>query len=380
MKQVRTAKIKTSISAEDILPTIRAYTNGFNLACQLGFSKKIKSKKKLHNEVYYTLKDTLPSQLSCSVISKSLESLKAQFSPDKKFPSCPVSKQQSIRYDCNSYTLNLQKKTLSVSTISGRKKYSFELDSYSQQKYAGWRHTSAELMVRKNTVWLHIVFEQEDGSILEQNGKYVGVDRGINQIAVTSDGKFFGEKKLKNLVNKQRSLRKKLQKKGTRSAKRHLRRLRGKEQRFRADINHKISKKIVESMNSGDTLVLENLSGIRNQRLRKTARTMIHNWSFFQLEEFIKYKAEAKGISIIKVNPAYTSQQCSFCGHIDKANRKSSSFKCLSCNFQLHADLNAARNIRMRGEETYTASSRASSIMPNVPTVGTSPPALAVGS
>ncbi len=159
-----------------------------------------------------------------------------------------------------------------------------------------------------------------------------------------------------------------------------MRRLRGKEQRFRADINHKISKKIVESMNSGDTLVLENLSGIRNQRLRKTVRTMIHNWSFFQLEEFIKYKAEAKGISIIKVNPAYTSQQCSFCGHIDKANRKSSSFKCTSCNFQLHADLNAARNIRMRGEETYTVSSRASSIMPNVPTVGTSPPALAVGS
>ena len=135
-------------------------------------------------------------------------------------------------------------------------------------------------------------------------------------------------------------------------------------------------------MNSGDTLVLENLSGIRNQRLRKTVRTMIHNWSFFQLEEFIKYKAEAKGISIIKVNPAYTSQQCSRCGGIDKQNRKSSNFKCTneSCNFQLHADLNAARNIRMRGEETYTASSRASSIMPNVPTVGTSPPALAVGS
>jgi putative transposase len=87
----------------------------------------------------------------------------------------------------------------------------------------------------------------------------------------------------------------------------------GQEQRFRADINHIISKNIVSSLNPGDTIVLEELTGIRNKRLRKAQRTLLNNWSYFQLEQFITYKAMAKGIDVKHIDARYTSQRCSKC-------------------------------------------------------------------
>ncbi|MHB8360650.1 MAG: transposase, partial [Thermoplasmataceae archaeon] len=76
-------------------------------------------------------------------------------------------------------------------------------------------------------------------------------------------------------------------------------------------------------------------------------------WSPYQLEQFIEYKAEDRNKSAIYVNPKYTSQRCSNCGYIDKNNRKGSIFHCQNCNFELHADLNAARNIGILGKSEY---------------------------
>ena len=106
------------------------------------------------------------------------------------------------------------------------------------------------------------------------------------------------------------------------------------------------------SVEPGTTIVLENLKDIRRttkvKRKTETSRR-IHGWSFAQLKSFIEYKAEARGCTVAGVDPRHTSQACSCCGHIARNNRRSRSvFKCRSCGFELHADLNAARSIEAK--------------------------------
>jgi IS605 OrfB family transposase len=143
-------------------------------------------------------------------------------------------------------------------------------------------------------------------------------------------------------------LRKALQKKGTKSAKRHLKKLSGQERRFKADVNHVISKRIVNDMKQGDTIVLENLSGIRNNKRRKAQRIMVNNWNFFQLERFLVYKAEERGIFVEYIDPRYTSQHCLACGNTSRNNRDGALFSCRKCHFKMNADLVGAKNIVLK--------------------------------
>ena len=158
-------------------------------------------------------------------------------------------------------------------------------------------------------------------------------------------------------------LRGELQNKGTRSAKRHLAKISRSERLMRKDINHCITKQIVKGLEEGTTIVLEKLTGIRGgtrkltqeqrlegkKTLRKPQRKEVNKWNFFQFEQFLTYKAEARGCQVVFVDARYTSQRCSKCGHIHKGNRqKQSKFKCRNCDFQLNADLNASKNIVLK--------------------------------
>ena len=361
MKLTRTAKIKINMLAEEILPTMKAYTKAFNYVCQIGYTKKDKNGVSLHKKTYNTVREYLPSQLAISSRMKATEALASVFTKTKykKYGSCPVSKSCSIRYDQNSYSLFLQKQEVSLLTISGRKRYALVIPEYYKEQFATWKHCSADLCVIKNKVYLHIAFEKEISDV-PATGKLIGIDRGINNLAVTSNNKFFGGGTIKKQVTKYQRLRSSLQSKGTTSAKRHLKKLSHKERQFRADINHKISKQIVTSLNPGDTIVLENLKGIRGSRLRKKQRILLNNWLFFQLEQFITYKAFAKSINVEHVDARFTSQRCSKCGYIYRQNRKTqASFCCMSCGFRLNADLNASRNICNKHLESYKLSDRA---------------------
>jgi len=139
-----------------------------------------------------------------------------------------------------------------------------------------------------------------------------------------------------------------LQSCGSKSAKRHLWKISKKENRFRTDANHVITKQIVKSLDKGTIIILEDLTGIRQTtRMRKKQRKNLNKWNFFQFEQFLTYKADEKGIAVKHVDARYTSQKCSVCGYISRANRKSQAiFKCKHCSFSLNADLNASRNIR----------------------------------
>jgi IS605 OrfB family transposase len=134
-----------------------------------------------------------------------------------------------------------------------------------------------------------------------------------------------------------------------------------KENRFHRNENHCISKKIVNSLPVGSTIILEDLKYIREKcKQKKDQRGEFNNWSFYQLEQFIKYKAKARGIRVVYVDPRYTSQKCSKCGHIDRSNRKNQTqFKCVHCGYTLNADLNASFNIKNNYLDSIRHPSRA---------------------
>ena len=277
--------------------------------------------------------------------TEAIKSVKARLKKKQK-ATCPQSSQSSIRYDARSYNIWFDRNELSLLTVGGRIKIPISVPEYFQQ-YIAWKRCSADLFIRKNRVFLNIVFSKEIADP-EFTGKVVGIDRGIKKIAVTSENQFFGGGQIKKVSKRYEKIRKALQSRGSKSAKRHLRKISRKENRFRANVNHVITKQIVESLTQGTVIALEDLTGIRQStRLRKKQRKDLNKWNFFQFEQYLTYKAEARGMKVEYVDARCTSQKCSACGYISRFNRQSqTAFKCKHCGFSLNADLNASRNIR----------------------------------
>jgi putative transposase len=330
------------------------YTNSFNEVCKIGWDAKLTHNgNALHSLTYYDQKAEtgLPSQLICSARVKATEALKSVKAIIKKGrkATCPVSKACPIRYDANSYTVWFDRSELSIATIDGRKRLPFKLPEYYKQYIQkGWKSCSADLCRdKKKRWWLHLVMEATTPEI-ELSEECVGVDLGIVNPATDSRGNFYGEPRWKTVEQKTFQHRRRLQRKGTKSAKRHLKKMSGRQQRFRRDCDHVLSKRLVKSVSKGATLVFEDLTNIRGRaKGSKTHRRRLHSWSFFQFQTFVSYKAERLGISIAFVDPRYTSQKCSKCKHRERGNRVSQSvFKCKACGFECSADINSAINIR----------------------------------
>lgn len=362
MKLIRTIKLKLLIPAEIIKPTIEAYTKAFNFACKVGWDDCDSNGVSLHNKTYRKTREYLPSQLAVSARMKATEAIKSVKKRLKKKlkTTCPQSKQSSIRYDAKSFNVWFERNELSLLTVGGRIKIPISVPEYFQQ-YLTWRRCSADLFIRKNKVFLNIVFSK-DTTDPEFTGKVVGIDRGIKKIAVTSENQFFGGGEIKKVSKRYEKIRSALQSCGSKSAKRHLRKISKKENRFRTDANHIITKRIVETLNPGTIIALEDLTGIRQSaRLRKKQRKDLNKWNFSQFEQFLAYKAETKGIRVEYVDSRYTSQKCSVCGYISRSNRSHQAvFKCKHCGFSLNADLNASRNIRQNYLDAISHPGRAS--------------------
>ncbi len=215
---------------------------------------------------------------------------------------------------------------------------------------------------------------------------WLGIDLGVVNLATDSDGETHASERVEKSRKRYERIRSKLQAAGTKSAKRHLKRLSGGERRFKRDTNHVLSKHIVGKAKASDRGVsLEDLKGIRQRvgkRLRRSQRGRHGKWTFGELRGFLEYKCRLAGVALVCVDAAYTSQTCSECGHCERRNRRSrSEFVCIECGHVAHADINAAENIRGRAAvmqrivpETENAT-HAFSASP-----GTSPCALATGS
>ncbi len=246
--------------------------------------------------------------------------------------------------------------TVSIWTVAGRMKNLRILGNPAHLTLLKGRTIGETDLVHRDGQWLlHAVIDAPDVPVREPAG-FLGVDLGIVNIATTSDGHRASGSRLNRYRKRQHRIRKRLQAKKTSSARRLLMRRRRKEARFAADVNHQISKSIVaEAQRTGRGIAVEDLTGIHARvRLRKPQRATLHTWAFAQLGQYLSYKAERAGVAFVRVDPAYTSQTCHVCGHVDRKNRRcQASFMCGQCGFVGHADHNAALNIAARGVERW---------------------------
>ncbi len=360
----RTIKLKLDISEEGketLKQTMVLSNRVFNEIAKYGFDNHTCSKVSIHHATYYDIRGKYP-ELPCSIL-QGIRDVACEALKGVELKKLPESKQYSaIRYNKRVCNINFSRKAVTLASTKGRVKATFPIPEYYRQ-YLTWEIRTSTLRYNRqqDVFYLHVTIRKQSPE--PSGNRVLGIDRGIVNIAVASNNKFFNSKSIKNVRAKYAYLRARLQGKGTRSAKRLLMKISGREERFVRDVNHSISKAIVAM--PYDVFAIEDLNSIRVQsRTRGVVFTRkLNNWSFFELEQFLQYKAEALGKSVVSIDPRYTSQKCSNCGHIYKGNRKGNSFHCVKCGFQIHADLNAARNIANLG---ISGVSRLSVNQPNV--------------
>lgn len=330
---------------DDLLRTLELGTLATQTALNVGYSKKIKNKIALQNEIYHSFREEhpeLPSVLVQTSAHKAGEMLKAI-----KWKRLPIVKKLSLRYSPRCFTFYPNENKISISTVNGRRRYPVQIPKWVMDEYPVFTLKNIGISYHKKVCTLHMMIEVPDVPKVEIK-TYVGVDRGIKNIAVCSDNTFFNSKHLRNIKGKYQHQRAELQSKGTRSAKKKLKKVAGKERRFVSNTNRNLAKEIVDK---ADCIVLEDLSKIKKRpgRKPKTFRKMLGGWSYYELEQFIVQRADKCGKTVMRIDPSYTSQECSCCGFTDKSNRHGSVFHCKRCGFELNADLNASRNIASRG-------------------------------
>jgi IS605 OrfB family transposase len=252
---------------------------------------------------------------------------------------------------------------LSINTLDGRV-LATPVCSENFDKYfdGTWKLGGAKLLQSPNGCWtLHIgATKQLDGLELSDVKHVVGIDRGLRFLVTTCDEKgncsFVSGKEIMRKRDKFAKTRERLQRKHTWSAKRALRRIENRENRWMTDINHQLSKTLVERYGEGTLFVLEDLTGVsfdenNLSKQRGSGKRQLRSWSFYQLEQFLGYKARLADSAVVKVAAEYTSQRCPKCGGIHKEfrNHKTHEYVCGNCGYQANDDLTGARNIYVLG-------------------------------
>jgi len=234
----------------------------------------------------------------------------------------------------------------SMLTLKGRVKVPIVIGEYQKGRMDRIRG-QADLILRNGVFYLVATIDTPEEVPFEPKD-WIGVDLGIKNIATDSDGNRYSGSHLNSLRHRNARLRTKLQKKGTKSAKRLLKKRSGKEARFARQVNHTISKGLVAKAKDTERgIAFEDLRGIRSRiTVRKAQRRIQFSWAFGQLRRFIEYKAKLAGVPLRLVDPRNTSRTCPNCGIVDKNNRRGEEFQCVVCAFAGYADHIAAENIR----------------------------------
>lgn len=346
MLQTLMVKLNTSIEHNDaLLETMHRFNEACNYIANIAFERKTANKIELQKVVYYDVRERfgLSAQLVIRAIAKVSEAYKRDRTIKPEFRS-----DGAIVYDQR--ILSWRKlEAVSILTISGRQIIPIRIGEYQKVRLDRIRG-QADLIYRDGIFYLAVVVEVPEPSKFDAVG-VLGVDLGIVNLATDSDGETFSGKQIDDVRERNAELRANLQKAGTKSAKRHLKKLSGRERRFHRDVNHVISKKVVaKAKDTGKAVVLEDLEGIRTSTtVRKAQRSRNHSWAFRQLRSFIEYKAALAGVPVVLVNPRGTSHICPACGHNERGNRPNrDTFRCVKCGFSGCADHIAAINIAAR--------------------------------
>jgi len=328
-----------------LLETMRVFNEACNYIAEVAFREQCASKFVLQKRVYDDVRKQfgLSAQLTVRAIAKVVDAYKRD-----KSKQCFFKPTGAVVYDDRILSFK-GLEAASILALQGRLAIPMQMGDYQRVQF-GRGHGQADLVLVDGVFYLLVVIETPTAPPIQPKG-FIGVDLGIVQIATDSDGESFSGDTVENTRLRYHELRKALQSNGSRSARKHLQRIRRNESRFRRNQNHVISKRLVEkAKDTGRGIKLENLKHIRERTtVRKSDRAKHSGWAFFQLQSFIEYKAKRDGILVLYIDPRNTSRQCAVCGHVDKANRKTQSrFQCVSCGHVANADENAAVNIAAR--------------------------------
>ncbi|GED68760.1 transposase [Brevibacillus reuszeri] len=363
MQMTMTAKIKINPTSEQIAllrNTLDAYRTGCNYVSSLVFETKQVAQAKLHKQSYGILRSVylLRSQMAQSVMKT------------------VIARYQSLKSNGHDWTKVLFKKTeydlvwnrdysltqglFSINTLSGRVKVPFETKGMEQYFDGTWSFGTAKLVNKYGKFFLHIPMTKEIPEASEYTMNQVaGIDMGINFVAVSYDSQgkslFFNGRSIKDKRSNYKHMRKQLQEVGTASARRKLKRIGQRENRWMTDVNHQVSKALVTRYGANTLFVVEDLTGVRHatERVKIKDRYETVSWAFYQLRQMLEYKALMAGSKMIAVDPRYTSQVCPKCGHTEKDNRnkKKHTFCCKTCGYRSSDDRIGAMNLQRKGME-----------------------------
>lgn len=356
MKLVSAIKLKPSREQSD---SLKETLERCNAACTWlatkGFAEKTFRQFDLQKLAYADLKERF--ELGAQPAIRSIAKVADAFKVNRK--AAPVFRKYAAQpYDDR--ILRFGDGFVSIWTLQGRLKIPFVCGE-KQRALLAFRKGESDLCFYRGKWILAVTCDVPETEEFKASD-WIGVDIGIVNIATDSDGNVHTGAMVERVRSRFASRRKGLQRRGTKAAKRCLKKLAGKEARFRKHVNHNVSKVLVSlAERTCRGIALEELTHIRNRvTARRKQRARLHSWSFSQLRAFVSYKARRVGVPVVFVDPAYTSKACSVCGCIDKKNRPDqATFSCVSCGHSDHADLNGARNIRARATVTTPDSSQA---------------------
>ncbi|TSE35493.1 RNA-guided endonuclease InsQ/TnpB family protein [Tepidimonas charontis] len=350
---LQTQLLPTSEQAALLEATMRAFNEAANWLAGEAFARKTANKILLQKLCYAQLRERfgLSAQMAVRCIAQVCEAYKRDRSKRPQFR--PLA---AVPYDQRLMSFKGIDR-VSLLTLSGRILVPMVMGKYQQERFTAARG-QCDLVLRKDGKWFLLVTVDLPDGTKPPTTDFIGVDLGVANIATDSDGQHYSGDAVEAVRSRQYTLRASLQRAASakkrrgmrpKNIRRKLKRLSGKERRFRANENHRIAKSLVaKAKGTGRGLALEELKGIRNRtRFRKAQRAKMGGWALAQLRAFVEYKARLAGVEVVYINPAYTSQTCAVCGHVSKANRPSQTeFRCVACGHADHADVNAASNIR----------------------------------
>ena len=357
-----TAKIQISVDADSKVlldETMSVYSDACNYVSDYVFRTHDLKQFSLNKVLYSTLREKfeLKSQMAQSVFKTVIARYKTILENQKEWIQPSFKKPQYDLVWNRDYSLT--QNCFSVNTRNGRVKLPYFAEGMSKYfDHTIYKFGTAKLVNKHGKYFLHIPVTYDiEESNTSDICNVVGIDRGINFVVATYDSKhksgFVSGKKIKQKRAHYSKLRKELQMRQTPSARHRVKAIGQRENRWIQDVNHQVSKALVENNPKHTLFVLEDLSGVRNatERVRTKDRYVSVSWSFYDLEQKLTYKAKQNQSTVIKVNPRYTSQCCPVCGHIEKANRdkKIRLFTCKNCGYKSNDDRIGAMNLYRLG-------------------------------
>jgi IS605 OrfB family transposase len=337
--------LPTSQQADALSRTLLRANAACDYISQVAWEARTFGQFPIHRLTYRAVRETfgIAAQLTVRCIAKVADAYKLDNKAQRTF--APLG---AVAFD--ERILAYKSASVSIWTLDGRQAIPFVCGAR-QQALLAFRRGESDLAFVRGEWYLFATADIETPEPIDV-GDVLGVDLGVTNIAVDSDGEVHSGRAIKNVRYRHRRIRNKLQRLGTLGSRRRLRVLAGQEARFAKHVNHVISKGIVaKSKCTKRAIAVEDLTHIRTRiKARRTQRATLHSWSFAQLQAFIAYKALGAGVPVHRVDPRNTSRACPKCGYMAKANRKTqSSFVCLSCGLAGLADRIAAENIRVLG-------------------------------